>query len=51
MLGSTLFFVWQHNRSDDNNNPDYDLASHLGDIFNAPASNTFVVKINYWLSM
>jgi hypothetical protein len=51
MLGSTLFFVWQHNRSEDNNNPNYDLASHVGDIFNAPASNTFVVKINYWLSM
>ena len=51
MLGSTLFFVWQHNRSDDNNNPNYDLTSHVGDIFNAPASNTFVVKINYWLSM
>ncbi len=51
MLGSTLFLVWQHNRADSNDSPNFNLTSNWGDIFTAPARNTFVVKVNYWLSM
>ncbi len=51
MLGSTLFLVWQHNRSDANSLPNFDFTTNLGSIFTAPATNTFVVKLNYWLSL
>ena len=51
MLGSTLFLVWQHNRSDFNSVPNFDFTTNLGSIFTAPATNTFVVKLNYWLSL
>lgn len=50
-LGSTIFLVWQHNRSEDNHNPRFRAAESFGDIFGAPAKNTFVVKVNYWLSL
>ena len=51
MLGSTLFLVWQHNRSDFSSLPNFDFTTNLGSIFTAPATNTFVVKLNYWLSL
>jgi hypothetical protein len=51
MLGSTLFVVWQHNRSDFNSVPNFDFTTNLGSIFTAPATNTFVIKLNYWLSL
>jgi hypothetical protein len=50
MLGSTLFVVWQHGRSDSSSESVY-RASHWNDLFSAPASNTLVVKLNYWLSL
>ena len=51
MLGSTLFLVWQHNRSDFSSLPNFDFTTNLGNIFTAPATNTFMVKLNYWLSL
>jgi hypothetical protein len=50
-LGSTIFFVWQHNRSDDNHNNRFRAGKSFGEIFEAPAENRLVVKINYWLSL
>ncbi len=50
-LGSTIFFVWQHGRSDFNTNNRFRLGPSFGDIFSAPAENTLVVKVNYWLSL
>ncbi|HEX9691296.1 MAG TPA: DUF5916 domain-containing protein [Gemmatimonadales bacterium] len=50
-LGSTLFFVWQHGRSDFTNDSDFQLGSSISDIFRAPASNTLLVKVNYWLGL
>ncbi len=48
--GSTLFFVWQHGRSDANSNGQFDLGQSVSDIFGADGANTFVVKLTYWLS-
>lgn len=50
-LGSTIFFVWQHNRSDFNTSNRFRIGDSFGDIFRAPSENTFVVKVNYWLSL
>jgi len=49
--GSTLYFVWEHAMS---NRDTYHLASwgdNLDRMFGLPASNVFMVKLNYWFSM
>ncbi|MGD8727060.1 MAG: DUF5916 domain-containing protein, partial [Gemmatimonadales bacterium] len=51
MLGSTVFLVWQHGRFDINDNPDFQFGQGLDDMFRLPSQNTFVVKVNYWLSL
>jgi hypothetical protein len=51
MLGSTLFLVWQHGRFDETDNPEFRFGQGLDDIFRLPSQNTFVVKVNYWLSL
>ncbi|MFC1639147.1 DUF5916 domain-containing protein [Gemmatimonadota bacterium] len=47
--GSTVFFVWQHGRSEYNSGGEFNLRSGFSDLFGADASNTFLVKVNYWL--
>ncbi len=49
MLGSTLFLVWQHGRFGTSTNPDFAFGQGLKDIFQQDATNTFLVKVNYWL--
>lgn len=49
--GSTLFVVWQHGQSTSGTDGRFALGNELGDLFRAPADNTFVVKLNYWLSL
>src|SRR5574341_1855060 len=51
VLGSTLFVVWQHGRSDSNHDGTFNLGSSLDQLFRSDARNTFVVKLNYWLSL
>ncbi|MBI2403626.1 MAG: carbohydrate binding family 9 domain-containing protein [Gemmatimonadetes bacterium] len=51
LLGSTLFLVWQHGRGDSNHDGTFDLGSSLDQLFRSDARNTFVVKVNYWLSL
>jgi hypothetical protein len=51
MLGSTLFLVWQHGRVGSDNNPSFDFSQGVSDMFRLDAENTFVVKLNYWLSL
>lgn len=48
--GSTLYLVWQHNRSnhDEVYRPGWE--NNLDRLFALPAANTFMVKINYWFS-
>jgi hypothetical protein len=49
--GSTLFLVWQHGREDVTSRGTFNLREGLDQLFAAPATNTLLVKINYWLSM
>ena len=51
MLGSTLFFVWQHGRSSFTNQGSFDVGRSLGNLFESEQENTFVVKLNYWFSL
>ena len=48
--GSALFLVWQQGREGDPTDPrDVSFRNDLGKLFNAPANNTFLVKVSYWL--
>ncbi len=49
--GSTLFLVWQHGREDSNHQGTFSLRQGLDQLFAAPATNTLLVKLNYWLSL
>ncbi|UCC74911.1 MAG: carbohydrate binding family 9 domain-containing protein [Gemmatimonadota bacterium] len=51
ILGSTLFLVWQHGRSDVNDNSQFQLWDGIQGMFRLPAENLFVLKVNYWLSL
>jgi len=47
--GSTLFLVWQQNRSDFETNDDLIGPSRLWDALGADGDNFFALKIAYWL--
>jgi hypothetical protein len=49
-LGSTLYVVWAHDRSDwkAHYQPVHDIA---GDLFGLPGNNVWMVKFNYWFSL
>ena len=47
--GSTLFFVWQQNRSRREEYGDFDLARDAADLFDGDSHNVFMVKATYWL--
>lgn len=48
--GSALFLVWQQGREGSPTDPrDRSFRGDLGRLFDAPANNTFLVKISYWL--
>jgi hypothetical protein len=47
--GSTLFFVWQQNRSTSNGFGDFDLSRDADALFRGDAHNVFMVKATYWL--
>jgi hypothetical protein len=49
--GSTLFLVWNHNRSGYSPDPTFNLYDELDALWDDNQQNTFVVKVNYWLSM
>jgi hypothetical protein len=51
MLGSTLFLVWQHGRFDVTDQQEFQFGQGVDDMFRLPSRNTFVVKVNYWLSL
>jgi hypothetical protein len=51
MLGSTIFLVWQHGREGFNNDGTFPVGQGMSEIFDAPAANSFVVKVTYWLSL
>jgi uncharacterized protein DUF5916 len=48
--GSTLYFVWQQERSGAEPFGDFRFGRDAGAIFREPARNVFVIKASYWLS-
>lgn len=46
--GSTLFLVWQQNRSSSNGYGDFDLGRDAEELFAGDAHNVFMVKATYW---
>jgi hypothetical protein len=49
--GSSLFVVWQQNRSGFEDVGRFDFGRDFGGVFSAPAHNVFLVKMSYWLNM
>lgn len=49
--GSTLFLVWNHGQSFYASDPQFRAFEELGDLFGDDQQNTFVVKLNYWVSL
>jgi len=49
--GSTIFFVWQRQQSDRALVGNFDFGRDAGALFDAPADNRFIVKVNWWLGM
>ncbi|NIM52487.1 MAG: hypothetical protein GTN62_14245 [Gemmatimonadales bacterium] len=49
--GSTLFLVWNHSRSGAADDPTFRALDELGNLFGDDMQNTFIVKLNYWLSL
>lgn len=49
--GSTLFLVWQRRQTDRVAMGDFDFGRDIGELWEAPADNRFIVKVNYWLGL
>ena len=49
--GSTIFLVWTQSRSNSASVGDMDLGRDIGAIFDGPADNIFLLKINYWIGL
>jgi hypothetical protein len=47
--GSTLFFVWQQNRTSRESIGSLNMGHDYGELFRTPADHTFMVKFSYWL--
>lgn len=47
--GSTLFLVWQQQRSDFDSLGEFDMGNSLGSLFRSTPTNIFMVKLSYWL--
>ncbi len=48
--GSTLYLVWQQDRSDVAPVGDFDFGRDRSALFRAPADDVLVLKVNYWLN-
>lgn len=49
--GSTMHFVWEHNRSGQDARYYSGWGNNLDHMFGLPATNTFMLKINYWFNL
>lgn len=49
--GSTLFVVWQRRQSDYALLGDLDFERDATALFQAPADNRFIIKMNYWMGL
>jgi hypothetical protein len=48
--GSTLFVVWSQGRDDRDTDGTLGVGEGFGNLFDRPAENRLMVKLNYWLS-
>ena len=48
--GSTVYFVWQQNRSDTDPTGDFRFSRDRGALFDAHPDNIFLVKASYWIA-
>jgi hypothetical protein len=49
--GSSMYVVWNENRSDVSDTGDFKLRRDLSALPNAPSQDVFLVKFSYWLPM
>lgn len=49
--GSTIYFVWTHNRSDYKNIYNSSILDSFNGIFNVKPQNAFMFKFSYWFSL
>jgi hypothetical protein len=49
--GSTFFLVWAHGRAGGTSDPRFNLWDQLGNLFTDNQQNTFLVKMNYWITI
>ncbi len=49
--GSTLFLVWQHDRSAESTQGRFDLGRGARSLVNTPGRNVLLVKLSYWLNL
>ncbi|WP_106829966.1 DUF5916 domain-containing protein [Parabacteroides pacaensis] len=49
--GSTLYFVWEHRMSDRSSRTLSGWGNNLDRMFGLPATNTFMIKMNYWFDL
>ena len=47
--GSTLFFVWQQERQGFDSGGDFEFRRDAGAIFREQPTNTFLIKLAYWI--
>ncbi|WP_287621762.1 hypothetical protein [Parabacteroides sp.] len=48
---STLYFVWEHRMSNRDNWYSSGWGSNLDRMWGLPATNTFMIKMNYWFNL
>ncbi len=49
--GSTIYLVWEHNRSNNAGNYYAGWSNNLDSMFSLPSSNTIMLKVNYWFAL
>ena len=49
--GSTIFLVWQRAQAGRVRVGDFDLGRDVGALFDVPADDRFIIKVNYWLGL
>jgi hypothetical protein len=47
--GSTVFVVWQRQQRGTGHFGDFDFGRDVGALWDVPADNVFMLKVNYWL--
>jgi hypothetical protein len=48
--GSTLFLVWTHGRFGSQSDPPFRALDSVRDLFGDDQRNTFLIKVNFWIS-